>query len=114
MHEPEFKVDPASKFGFWAFLKDLPKTNFGMFVIFMTLMSFGMNLASPFFSVYVLTELHYDYMQYTIFTLVSTFAAFLFVTYWGAKADQFGNKVIFMVCALVMPLMPLLWLITCV
>lgn len=112
MHEPHFEVKERYKYGFAEFLRELPSTNLGKFVVFISLMSFSMNLASPFFSVYVLKELNYDYIQYTVFTLVSTIASFMFVTYWAERSNMLGNRIIFVICASVMPIMPLLWLFT--
>ncbi len=112
MHEPLCAKAEESPFGFVDFLRGLNSTNFGRFVLFMILMSFAINLASPFFAVYVLQDLHYNYIEYTVFTLIGTLVSFLFVTYWGAKADRMGNKAIFTTTAMVMPIMPLLWLFT--
>ncbi|MBI4439015.1 MFS transporter [Candidatus Woesearchaeota archaeon] len=113
MHEP-FVSRPVVQegAGFVGFVRALPSNNFGRFVLFMSLMTFAINIAAPFFAVYVLKELHYDYIQYTVFTVVSNFASFMFVTYWGTRSDRMGNRIIFTVTAAMMPVIPLLWLFT--
>ncbi|MBI2133734.1 MFS transporter [Candidatus Woesearchaeota archaeon] len=112
IHEPIHKRSEEMNYGFRQFLGSFLSTNFGRFVLFMTLMAFAMNIASSFLSLYVLQDLHYDYLQYTIFTLVSVLISFLFVTYWGVKSDRHGNRAIFTITSIALPLMPLLWVAT--
>ncbi len=112
MHEPPHPKLRESGFFFRRFMGSIFSTNFGRFVLFMTLMAFAMNFVSAFFSVYMLQELHFNYFQYTIVALAGTIVSFLFVTYWGSKADSHGNRLIFTITSLVLPLMPLLWLLS--
>ncbi len=109
MHEPKHEVLKETGF-FRKFMGSLFSTNFGRFVLFMTFMAFAMNFASAFFSVYLLQDLHFNYLQYTLVTLAGTVVSFLFMAYWGAKADAHGNRLIFTITSFVLPLIPLLWL----
>ncbi|MBU0600701.1 MFS transporter [bacterium] len=57
MYEPPFKIEKEAYFSFFDFIKGIKKSNFAKFVIFVSLLSFCINLAAPFFSVFMLRDL---------------------------------------------------------
>ncbi len=91
-------------------IKGLGSSNLGRFAIVMALMSFSTNLAAPFFSVYMLRDLHYSYLSYVIVTGAGSLAYVLFVTYWGRRADRAGNVRIIRIAWVLVPLVPAVWL----
>jgi MFS family permease len=109
MHDPTGHVAALeSPFGrdWWRRLKD---SNVARFSIFFGLMQFGVSIASPFFTVYMLRDLDFTYFEFTCNTGTAIFAQFLTLARWGRISDIFGNRRILAATGLVIPLMPLLW-----
>ncbi|MCA8979760.1 MAG: MFS transporter [Planctomycetes bacterium] len=74
------------------------------------LLQFVVYLASPYFSPYMLEELSFSYLEYSIAGVVVVAAKVLFLPTWGAIVDQSGSRAVFMLCALFTALVPLPWL----
>jgi MFS family permease len=106
-HEPV-----AAKFSFARFLRQTPTSNFAQFTLCMTFMSFAANLAAPYFAVYLLSELHYGYLTYTLVVLGGSGMAFLTSTRWGHVGDTHGNLVVLKWTMLGVSVLPLLWLLS--
>lgn len=92
------------------FTRDLFKTNYGKFVIYMTLINFAAMVASPFFSVYMLEELNLSYVWFTIINLSQAVSMLIFMLVWGKFADRYGNKELLIIGSLLIPTLPLLWI----
>lgn len=108
-YEPQYVVDKDSYFSFRDFLKRMPETNFGNFVIFRSLIAFTVMIASPFFAVYMLKNLQVPYWQYTIFLLAPMLVKVLTMTYWGRYSTRFGTRNIMLVSALLIATIPFWW-----
>ncbi len=95
-------------------LTDLARTlfssNLGRFMVIMTLMSFSTNMAAPFFSVYMLEDLKFDYLPYVIVTCAGSLAYVLFLAYWGRRIDRAGNIRVLRISWILVPLVPVVWL----
>lgn len=90
-------------------LRRLRGSNAVRFSIFFALMQFGVAIASPFFTVYMLRDLNFSYLQFTLNSGTAILAQFLTLSQWGRISDVFGNRRILVVTGLLIPLMPLLW-----
>lgn len=108
-YEPEFKPDKEFYFTFWQFLKKMPYSNFGKFVLFYSLFSFAVAIASPFFAVYMLKDLGFSYIWFMIVILSETIIRLVFMSVWGKLSDKYGEIAIIKFCAKVIPLIPFLW-----
>lgn len=106
------KRDPASDFTFLMFLARFRESNFVKFVAFVAGLTFAAYLASPFFAVYMLRELHFSYLTYTVIQVVSTVAGLIALPWWGRHADLVGNARILRLTGFVATLIPLLWLVS--
>ena len=73
-------------------------------------LQFVVYLASPYFSPYMLEELSFSYIEYSIAGVVVVAAKVLFLPTWGAIVDQSGSRAVFMLCALFTALVPVPWL----
>jgi MFS family permease len=109
MHDPvghvaamELPVGP----GWWHRLRH---SNAVRFSLFFALMQFAVAIASPFFTVYLLRDLQYSYLAFTLNTGTAILAQFLTLTQWGRISDVFGNRRILAVTGLFIPLLPLMW-----
>jgi MFS family permease len=109
--EPEYHVDNSAKFSFRDFLRKMPETNFGNFVMFRSLMALAVMIASPFFAVYMLKDLDFTYIQYTVIVLVPMLIKILTVTYWGKYSKTLGTRNIMIVSAILIGFIPLAWFI---
>jgi len=109
--EPEYIINDSEKFSFRDFLKRLPETNFGNFVMFRSLVAFAVMIASPFFAVYMLKDLQFTYIQYTIIVLVPMLIKILTVTYWGKYSKRLGTRNIMIVSAILIAFIPIAWFI---
>lgn len=87
----------------------LRHSNAVRFSLFFALMQFGVAIASPFFTVYMLRDLEFTYLQFTLNTATAILAQFLTLSQWGRISDVFGNRRILVATGLLIPLMPLLW-----
>jgi MFS transporter len=103
-HEPS-----EAKFSFAKFLRQAPTSNFAQFTLCMTFLSFAANLAAPYFAVYLLRELGYGYLTYTVVVLGGAGMSFLTATRWGRVADVRGNWVVLKWTTLGVSVLPLLW-----
>jgi len=73
-------------------------------------MNFSVYLSAPFFTPYMLEDLKFDYMTYTIVNAAAMIAKLLSVRVWGRASDQFGTKKILSLTGFLMPVIPILWL----
>jgi MFS family permease len=93
-------------------IRDIGSSNLGRFTIFVALLSLVTNIASPFFSVYLLRDLQLNYITYVILTSIGSLTGLVFITYWGKRADRAGNVMVIKIAAFLIPFVPLLWLVS--
>lgn len=105
---PHFKLAKSSYFSFWSFLRRYD--NFGKFAMFQAVFSFSIMFASPFFSVYMLEDLHFNLLTFTIVSLSSTAFYLLFTPLAGKFSDKYGNVRLLWIAGFTFPLSPLFWL----
>ncbi|MGI6589740.1 MAG: MFS transporter [Candidatus Iainarchaeum sp.] len=107
--DPEFVPEKDST-RFIDFVTQLRKDNFGYFVLFGSLMTFGISLIGPFFSVYLLevVGLKSDYLTYTLIIAAAALANLISMPYWGKIIDKYGIIKTTKVTGLLASLYPLL------
>jgi len=110
MYEPKYKHKPEAKFTFLDFIKRIKESNFGKFVFIVGMMSFSVNVASPFFGVYMLRDLTFNYIAYIIVIISATVTTFFMMEAWGKIGDLVGNIKIIRICSIFIPFIPVLWL----
>ena len=110
MHEPPLVIKPEHRFSIFAFLKRIARSNFGRFVIFVALINFATFMSAPFFAVYMLRDLGFSYLTYTIITMTATLTIFSMMKLWGSHADHVGNRRILRLTSYFIPINPILWL----
>ncbi len=112
MHEPMTVTVPGERHGYVALGKELRRSNLGRFMLMVTLLYFSAYIASPFFSVYMLRDLHFSYLGYMVNISFAAIASFAFVHFWGQRADRGGNVRVIKMTAWLLPVIPLLWLVS--
>jgi MFS family permease len=111
MYEPTLTSESADAPGVLQLIKDLGVSNLGKYTIYISLVLFGMMISGPFFSVFMLRDLHFSYVTFMIVTACSAVANFLSMPFWGNRADRAGNLKIVKITSWLMPFVPLLWII---
>lgn len=112
MHEPKLTCKPGAYFSFGDFLHRLPESNFAKFVFFVGALSFAVNLAGPFFSVYMLREMKLDYLTFVLLTTTPTLAMLLSLPAWGRATDKVGSIRTIRLTTLLIPVISLMWLVS--
>ena len=107
---PKNSMKKDDYFSFWQFIKKASGNNYGKFVIFVGLVTLGTNIAAPFFSVYMLKELGYSYVWFTIVTLSAGVFTLLSMTFWGKIGDKYGNRRLLKIGMFMIPVLPLPWI----
>lgn len=92
-----------------AILKD---SNFLIFIGYLILWTFAVNLSAPFFNIYLLKDLNLDVSLVTIYNSLSAGANLLLLLFWGRLADRWGNRPLLIVVGVLMAVTPVLWLVT--
>jgi MFS family permease len=72
--------------------------NFRRLIWFLASWQFATNLAAPFFTVYLVSQLGYDMSFVAMMMVVSQVANVLVVRQWGNLSDRFSNKAVLRVC----------------
>ncbi len=111
-YESKFKFKDGYYFRFGQFIKRIPHSNFGKFVVFISLVMFGTAIASPFFAVYMLKDLQFSYTAWTLIVISGALSSFIFMPLWGKFADKFGNIRVLRFTGAFIPLVPALWFLT--
>jgi len=92
------------------FVKKFKKyRNFYPFTIHMSLMSFAVNIASPFFTVYMLNVLKVGYEWYAIVIAVEVLMRIFMQTYWGRISDKYGDRAVLIICNILIVFYPFCW-----
>lgn len=107
---PPFEFYKADHISFIQFFCKIPRDNFGKFTIFVALVTFGQWIAAPFFSVYMLDELKFSYTIFILINLSSSFIALLILPFLGKFSDKLGNVQLLRIGAILIPVLPIMWL----
>ncbi len=92
-----------------AILKDY---NFLIFLGYLILWTFAVNLSAPFFNIYLLKDLNLDVSLVTIYNSLSAGANLLLLLFWGKLADRWGNRPLLIMVGVLVAITPMLWLVT--
>jgi len=111
MYEPKLVHRKEDRFTLLNFLARIRESNFAKFVLFVSMLNFSVNLASPFFAVLMLKNLHFSYLLYTSITITATLTIYLTISRWGRHADKVGNLKVIRFTAPLIAILPLLWVI---
>ncbi|MBI4115418.1 MAG: MFS transporter [Candidatus Omnitrophica bacterium] len=112
MEDIPFQVTKDIHFTFWMFLRRFRQSNFVKFVLFVSSMTFSAFLAGPFFAVFMLRDLGFNYLVYTALTVVAVLSNLFSLRLWGEHADEVGNAKVLRLTSFFLPIIPALWLFT--
>ncbi len=113
MVEPTFKnIVKKGHTSIWDISKTLTSTNVGKFIIYCGFFNFSVMLSGPFFSPFMLTELKFNYVIYSIINSASGLATIAFMSWWGRRTDKAGNIRILRVTSFLVPFVPVAWVVS--
>lgn len=111
MHEPVLICKEEDHFTVRDFLLRFKESNYAQFVIFVALLNFSVYIAAPFFAVFMLKDLHFNYLLYSVINIVATGTILMTMHRWGRHADRIGNIKVIQFTAPLTGLIPLMWII---
>ena len=111
-YEPEYSRKNHYHDGLLHFIKNLTKNNFGRFSLYFSLLASVVAIASPFFAVYMLNNLQFTYFEFTLVVISPLIVRLLMFPAWGRFADDYGNMKVIKIASYLIPLIPLLWLLS--
>ncbi len=99
-----------SDFTLWMFLRRFRESNFVRYVFYVSGITFTTHLAAPYFSVHMLRDLNFSYLQFMFVTLAAPLTSLIAFPIWGRHADAVGNARILKTTSIFLPIIPLFWL----
>ncbi len=105
---PQLKLHKKDKFSMIAFLKRYD--TIGKFAVFQALFNFSIMVASPFFATYMLKDLNFNLLTFTIVTLSTTVFYLILTPLAGKLSDKYGNLKLLYIAGFAFPLTPLFWM----
>jgi MFS family permease len=102
---------PKEKIPFFQlFFEPYGNRNYVRYITFVTVWNFGINIAGPFFNVYLNEHLKMSYFLMSLFAQVAAnVATVIFIRHWGRFVDKYGNKPIISLCTSVIIILPFIW-----
>jgi len=82
------------------------------FLAFIGLFTFSVQFSAPFFTPYMLNQLHYDMGMLGMITAASVITKIIVFPYWGKAIDRFGNRAVLIATSVSAIVVPLLWLLS--
>ena len=111
MHEPLARLAPLTIPPLGGLLDRMRGSDFAQFALFIGFMNLAVAIASPFFTLYMLRDLRFSYLEFTAVTAFYVLMQFTALKLWGRLSDVFGNLRVVQVTSIVFPALPILWLI---
>ncbi len=86
--------------------------NFMVFCIFTAIWTFSINIAGPFFSVYMVQDLNASAAIVGMTSIIATMSSIPAQKFFGPLADKWGARKLMMLTSLIIPILPFLWFLT--
>ncbi|MFP4095356.1 MAG: MFS transporter [Cyclobacteriaceae bacterium] len=109
---PELKMQSINDKIFGLLRKPFQHLNFRNLIVYQASWNFAVNLAAPFFTVYLLRRLDYSLTYVIGFTVLSQLVNIFFLRLWGRYSDSHGYKSVLNICAPLYLFSILLWTFT--
>lgn len=112
MHEPPGATALAEPVLTQSELQQLRHSQFVRFALFFASLNAAVTIVAPFITVYLLRDLNFSYLQFTVSAAMYVMAQFLTLNMWGRISDALGNRLILAVTGSTIALIPMLWLLS--
>ena len=115
MHDPEQHPALPEPDAFFATLREITHSmhdkTFRSYSLFVAGMQGAVAISAPFFAVYMLDELEFTYLEYSLNSIASIATQFLTLSMWGRFSDRHGNRIMMLGCSVAIPIVPMLWMV---
>src|SRR5690606_29276929 len=112
MHDPEPQPVVSETNVFFSTVRltaeSLRDATFRNYTFFVAFMQGTVAISGPFFAVYMLNELQFTYIEYSINLMASIATQFTMLRFWGKISDKHGNRLVMLLCSAAIPVIPLL------
>jgi len=107
MYDPPYtpKIDDIT---FWKFMKNMTHNNYGIFVMYVFLFQMAANVSAPFFALYLLRDMQFSYLYFTMISGISILTSFIAMGMWGKTIDKRGSKFVLTLSGFLVPFSPFL------
>ncbi len=112
MHDPRHHTHDADIHIDRNWWKAMRHTGVLQFTLYFVLVQFSVAIAAPLFSVYMLSELKFSYLEFMANTGTAVLIQFLTLNNWGRIGDVFGNRLVLKVTGILIPFLPLAWVVS--
>lgn len=114
MHEPSVKIVYHFK-PYFGLPKDIRRQlainrGFVIFTAYLAIMYAVVEIAAPFYVVYMLKDLSFDYVSFAFVVAVGAVVRILAHPYWGKINDRFGSRKVLVITGVFTCFTPLLWI----
>lgn len=97
----------------WRHVRESMKDpTFRHYSVFVAFMQGAVAVSAPFFSVYMLRDLNFSYLEFSVNNIASIATQFSLLHFWGRFSDRFGNHLVMVLSSCIIPVLPLLWLLS--
>lgn len=111
-YDPPYHAAQDTYYSFLSFLRRTPQSNFARFTFAIAIMNGATTIAAPFFGLYMLRDLHWSYLQFTMNAVAAMAAQVLALPWWGRISDRHGNRMVIISTSVIIPLLPIAWALT--
>lgn len=115
MHDPapESAQNAMRLLDSWRHIREsLKDPTFRNYSFFVACMQGAVALSAPFFTMYMLRDLEFTYLQFSVNSIASIGTQFVMLHFWGKFSDRFGNHLLMVISSCMIPAIPLLWLVS--
>ncbi|MGN6181323.1 MAG: MFS transporter [Mucilaginibacter sp.] len=99
LRTPEPQARPMDGNLFKLFSKPLKNRNYRNLLVFNSVWAFALNLATPFFAVFMMKTMHLPVAWIIGLGILSQLSSIVSIKLWGRYSDRFSNKNIISICA---------------
>jgi MFS family permease len=107
--EPELAPRPALSLR-RTFLGPLKESQFGRLMLFLAIWFLTGTLASPFYLVHLMKNLHFSFAAIGVYSIIGGVTGMVMQLFWGRAIDRFGARPVTVLNFALVGVMPLLWL----
>lgn len=100
----------TERFGLHEYINELREKKLDTFILFTTFFYLTVGLSGPLYAVFMLNELHFTYLSYTLVISAEYLARVVSSPFWGRYADKAGNIKVLGIVTRVIPFIPICWL----
>lgn len=114
MHDPDPGSLRTEAIAFIGTLKEIKQSLhepvFRHYSFFVAGMLGMVSISAPFFSVHMLRDLEFSYLQYSLTCMASIATQFITLSFWGRFSDRYGNRLVMISTSCFLPVLPVLWI----